>query len=106
MYRTEAAHGARVTYVSSWQAFQGPGGGFTTFLRTRQGTRWEVRDIDGVHIAPVAGDELIASLVLKELDLRDHLHICPARSDIWRRYTPPGCGRIDRTHSVAVGTRT
>lgn len=93
VYRTESLRYRGVSYFSSWPVFESPRGTFTEFLRTRAGTREEVRDNDGVHIAPVAGDELRASAVVLQVDRQERLRICVASSDLWHRYTPPGCPR-------------
>jgi len=50
-----------------------------------------VRDPDGVHIAPPAGQELVASAVLGTIDRVDGLHICPELSDYWPEFHPKGC---------------
>lgn len=91
VYSRTAAKVPGAQFLSSWNVFQRPGGGFAEFLRTRSGQVEQVRDSDGVHIAPVAGDELIASYVIDGIDRRDGLHLCPSPTDPWRRYDPPGC---------------
>jgi hypothetical protein len=44
-----------------------------------------------VHIAPPAGQELVASAVLGTIDRVDGLHICPELSDYWPEFHPKGC---------------
>ncbi|MCL8209352.1 MAG: DUF459 domain-containing protein [Actinomycetia bacterium] len=91
VYRAEARVHPGVAYVSTWSLFQAPQGGYTPVLVTRRGVPEVVRDPDGVHIAPPAGDELLASYVVAALDRADGLRICPSAGDLWHRFDPPGC---------------
>ena len=91
IYYTEAKQHRGVTFVSSWKLFQNRAVAFTQYLSDPAGMTTIVRDPDGVHIAPPAGQELIASLVLAAINRVDHLHLCPNASDFWPEFSPKGC---------------
>jgi hypothetical protein len=103
LYAAQARHVCGATYLSTWGLFQAPGGGFATELRSPGGAELTVRDPDGVHIAPMAGDELVATAVLAALDRRDGLHLCPTVDDPWRRLAAGACRRR-RAGSSHTGT--
>ena len=91
VYAAEAKLHPGVVYVPSWNLFKGPGGEFTQYLKNPSGELLTVRDSDGVHIAPPAGQELIASYVLQRINEVEHLHICPAASNYWPQFSLVGC---------------
>jgi len=91
VYRTEAKSHPGVTYVSSWKLFQNTSGHFTEYLKNPSGLNTIVRDSDGVHIAPPAGQELVASAVLSAIDRVEDLHICAEPGDYWPEFNPKGC---------------
>lgn len=68
VYTAEAIIHPEVHYVSTWALFEGPQGGYTDVLKASNGQWRVIRDPDGVHIAPPAGNDLIASAVLQTLD--------------------------------------
>lgn len=90
-YRRAAAGVPGVAYLSTWRLFQAPGGGFTVDLTTRSGGVQVVRDPDGVHIAPPAGDALVASAVVAAIDRAEGVRLCLAADDMWRRFHAPRC---------------
>jgi hypothetical protein len=71
IYQGEAAKVANVTYVSSWSVIGTPQGQYTGYLDVN-GQEVNVREPDGVHIAP-GGAELISQSVMATI--RDQLHI-------------------------------
>ncbi|MCL6596567.1 MAG: DUF459 domain-containing protein [Firmicutes bacterium] len=91
LYAAQARAHCGVSYLSTWRLFQGPRGGFTPALRAPDGQILTVRDPDGVHIAPAAGDELVATAVLAALDRTWGFHLCPAGGDPWRRLAAAAC---------------
>ncbi len=91
VYAAEAKLHPGVVYVPSWNLFKGPGGNFTQYLKNPSGELLSVRDSDGVHIAPPAGQELIASYVLERINEVEHLHICPAAGNYWPQFNVTGC---------------
>ena len=91
VYAAEAKTHPGVTFFPSWKLFQNAAGHFTARLKDPAGFTTIVRDPDGVHIAPPAGQELIASAVLGEIDRLEHWHVCPNPSDYWPEFTPKGC---------------
>lgn len=91
IYRHEATIHPGVRYISTWRLFQPPGGGFTEYLQNSRGQVGIVRDPDGVHIAPTAGDELVASDAVRALNRWQGLNLCPNASDFWHRFDPPHC---------------
>jgi uncharacterized protein len=84
VYQQQAESGGSALFVSTWKLFQGPRGGFAAYLRSPGGALEEVRDTDGVHIAPPAGDELVASAVVAAIDGTYGLGLCLAPYDPWR----------------------
>ncbi len=90
VYQAQAQRHPGVIYLSGWKVFQGPDGQYVEYLKNRTGMSQIVRDSDGVHIAPPAGQELIATAVIGALDRATGLRICPS-NDIWHRYLPPFC---------------
>ncbi len=95
VYQAQAKRHPGVMYLSSWKVFQGSGGQYVEYLKNRTGMSQIVRDTDGVHIAPPAGQELIATAVIGALDRAAGLRICPA-NDIWHRYLPPFCSAASK----------
>lgn len=91
IYIGEAKAYKNVTYVSSWKLFQNSLGGFTQYLKDPEGMLTTVRDSDGVHIAPQAGQELIGSYVLSVINKVEKFHICPSNTDYWPEFNVKGC---------------
>jgi|GEM_PF-4156885 len=91
IYLTEAKAYHNITYIPTWKLFQDATGNFTQDLKDSSGVLTTVRDLDGVHIAPQAGQELIASYVLRSIDNVEKFHICPSPTDVWRQYNLKGC---------------
>jgi hypothetical protein len=91
VYRSEARQHPGVTFLPSYKLFENKAGQFTEYLTNPSGMTTIVRDTDGVHIAPPAGQELVASDVLGTLDRLDHLHICPDAGDYWPEFTQASC---------------
>ncbi len=91
IYAAQAHIHPGVTYVSSWKLYQNASGQFTEYLKDPDGMTTIVRDTDGVHIAPPAGQELVASAVLGAIDRVDGLHICAQTNDYWPEFNPPSC---------------
>lgn len=68
IYRAEAARFANVHYYSTWKLFSTPQGHYAQDLPIGpHGALVEVRDADGVHIAPPGGNDLIAGAVLRQI---------------------------------------
>jgi hypothetical protein len=91
VYQEEAAKYPGTEFIPTWTMFTSSNGQYATDMRDSAGTLVVVRDGDGVHIAPTAGTELIASLVVDWIDVHDGIHLCPVPSDIWRTSVPAGC---------------
>ncbi|MBX5464499.1 MAG: DUF459 domain-containing protein, partial [Clostridia bacterium] len=83
VYRSQAAAHPGVLYVSTWELFQAPSGGYTRYLRDASGRLQDVRAPDGVHVATPAGNALLASAVVAALDRSEGLRLCPAPSPYW-----------------------
>ncbi len=94
LYRREAARLRGVVYVSTWRLLQAPGGGYTAALRTRSGALEVVRDPDGVHIAPPAGDALVATAVVAAINRTDGLGLCLSPDDLWQGLGPATCPAV------------
>ncbi len=65
--QAEAATHPGVTYFSSWKLFENAAGQYSTYLPDSSGNLVTVRDPDGVHIAPPAGDDLLANAVVASM---------------------------------------
>lgn len=92
LFQAEARqHAGEDTFVSTWGLFRNAQGEFTEYLRDSQGVTVMVRDPDELHIAPPAGDELIASYVLQQIAHVYHLSLCVSGSDLWTQYRLPRC---------------
>lgn len=90
-YRRAAAGVPGAAYPSTWRLLQALGGGFTADLTTRSGGVQVVRDPDGVHIAPPAGDALVACAVVAAIDRAEGVRLCLVPDDMWRRFDVPRC---------------
>ena len=76
IYRAEAARFANVHYFSTWKLFSTPQGQYAQDLPVGpHGALVEVRDPDGVHIAPPAGNDLIAGAVLRQIHADWSIHL-------------------------------
>jgi hypothetical protein len=79
------------TFISTWSLFRNAQGQFTEYLTDSEGMTVVVRDPDELHIAPPAGDELIASYVLATLGRLEHISLCLSGSDLWTQYHLARC---------------
>lgn len=95
VYAAEAKIHPGVHYLSTWSLFEAPQGGYTAVLQASNGQWRVIRDPDGVHIAPPAGNDLIASAVLQTLDTLLAPPLCPSQP-LWRRFVFPGCPGANR----------
>ncbi|MCL5048439.1 MAG: DUF459 domain-containing protein [Firmicutes bacterium] len=91
VYAAEAKVHPGVIYIPTWNLFMSRSKSFTQYLKNPSGDLLTVRDSDGVHIAPPAGQELIASDVLLEINKTDHLHICTSSTNYWPEFNVSGC---------------
>lgn len=67
IYRETASSDPDSTYVDTWSAFEGGGGGYSAFIRNDHGQMVEVRAGDGVHFTP-AGYGMLGKLALRGAD--------------------------------------
>jgi len=67
IYRETASSDPESTYVDTWNAFEGGGGGYSAFIRNDHGQMVEVRAGDGVHFTP-AGYGMLGKLALRGAD--------------------------------------
>ncbi len=92
LYRAEVAkHPEMAVFVPTWKLFRNSSGGFTEYMTDSAGETVMVRDPDGVHIAPPAGDELIASDVLYQTERLEKVSLCLSGSDLWSQYPMRRC---------------
>ncbi|HVB06913.1 MAG TPA: DUF459 domain-containing protein [Acidimicrobiales bacterium] len=63
------------SYVSIYNLFASPTGSYAQFLPDASGNLVEVRDADGVHIAPPAGDDRAAAAVVRAIESTLHIHL-------------------------------
>lgn len=84
-------HPAIAAFVPTWKLFAGPQGQFEEYMKDSEGVEVMVRDPDGVHIAPPAGQELLASYVLSQTEQVAHVALCVNGSDLWRQYALKAC---------------
>ncbi|PSR20581.1 MAG: DUF459 domain-containing protein [Sulfobacillus acidophilus] len=98
MHELNAVYAAQVarnpgvaTFIPTWSLFRTPNGQFAEYLTDSQGQSVMVRDPDGVHIAPPAGQELIAAYVLSHLTHLAHISVCLNGSNLWAQYSFPHC---------------
>lgn len=92
LYASEVnKHRAIAQFVPTWKLFQNAQGSFTQYMNDSAGTSVMVRDPDGVHIAPPAGDELIASYLLYHTQQLEKVSLCVNGSDLWTQYPLKGC---------------
>jgi len=75
IYQRQASRYPGVTYDSSWKVFENSSGAYAEYLPNASGSLVEVRDPDGIHLAPPAGEDLLASAVVTAIDRTWHLHI-------------------------------
>ncbi len=91
VYAAEAAANRGVAYVSTWSLFATPQGQYAADLRDSAGQIEVVRDPDGVHIAPSAGTDLIATAVLAGIDAAEGIRLCPRTAGMWQGLLPKEC---------------
>ena len=91
VYAAEAAANRGVAFVSTWNLFTTPQGQYAEDLRDSAGQLEVVRDPDGVHIAPSAGTDLIATAVLAGVDAAEGIRLCPRTLGMWRGLLPKEC---------------
>ncbi len=92
IYRAEVQkHPAQASFIATWSLFRTPRGGFAEYMVDSAGVRVMVRDPDGVHIAPPAGQELIASYVLRQTEKAERISLCVRGSNLWQQYSLPHC---------------
>jgi len=94
VYQDQARLHPGVVYVSSWTLFQNADGQFTEYLTDPAGQSLMVRDPDGVHIAPPAGNELIASLVIQQINQHFGLSLCVSGQDPWQNLHLARCPTV------------
>lgn len=78
-------------FVPTWTLFQNSQGQFTEYMKDSAGTSVMVRDPDGVHIAPPAGQELLGSYVLYRTESIAKISLCVTGSDLFARYPLHRC---------------
>jgi hypothetical protein len=81
------------TFISTWSLFRTPDGQFAEYLPDSQGQSVMVRDPDGVHIAPPAGQELIAAYVMTQFTRLAHITVCMNGTNLWNQYSFPHCSK-------------
>lgn len=92
LYQAEVdKHPSVATFVSTWNLYQNSQGQFSQYMVDSAGARVMVRDPDGVHIAPPAGQELIAGYVLRATEQAQHVSLCVNGSNLWNQYALPHC---------------
>jgi len=75
IYQAQASRFPGVTYYSSWKVFENSSGSYAEYLPNASGNLVQVRDPDGVHLAPPAGEDLLASAVVEAIDRAWHVHL-------------------------------
>ncbi len=75
IYRAEARLHPGVTYFSSWKLFSNAAGQYSQYLPNAAGDLVAVRDPDGIHIAPPAGEDLLGGAVLKAMAAQWHVRL-------------------------------
>lgn len=68
IYRAAVARDANARWLSTWRLFANSAGAYAQYLPGPGGVPVEVRDSDGVHIAPTGGTERVAFAVVRALD--------------------------------------
>ncbi len=68
IYASEVAHDPFARYLSTWRLFSNSAGAYAQYLPGPGGTLVEVRDSDGVHIAPSAGTDRVAAAVVRAIN--------------------------------------
>ncbi len=68
IFAAQASEHPGVVFVPSWRVLAGPTGHYSEYLPSRSGGLVQVRASDGVHIAPPAGDELLAGRVVAAME--------------------------------------
>ncbi len=76
IYETQAAKHPGVTYMSSMSLFATPSGQFTPTSPGPNGTTYDLRAPDGIHLAN-DGEDLLAAAVVREMDNLYGLHLRP-----------------------------
>jgi hypothetical protein len=70
-----AAKASGAIYFSSYKLFENAAGQYAQYLPNASGSLVEVRDADGVHLAPPAGNDLLANHVVALVRARFHIRI-------------------------------
>lgn len=91
IYEAEVKSHPGVLYVSTWSLFTNSAGQYVSRLKDSAGVLETVRDPDGVHIAPSAGTDMIASLVVAKIDAGEGILLCPRAGGMWQALVPKGC---------------
>ena len=68
IYRAEVAHDNQARFLSTWKLFSNAAGQYAAELPGPGGALVTVRDPDGVHIAPPAGDDRVAAAVIQAIE--------------------------------------
>lgn len=68
IYAAAVAKDKAARYLSTWKLFSTSAGAYAQFLPGPGGAPVEVRDPDGVHIAPPAGNDRVATAVVKAIE--------------------------------------
>lgn len=91
LYAAEAKDYRGVAYLSTWSLFTNAAGQYAAVLKDSSGQLEIVRDADGVHIAPSAGTDLIATAVLAGIDASEGVDVCPHGDAMWSSLLPKAC---------------
>jgi hypothetical protein len=57
-----------VVFIPTWKLFSNKAGQYSEFLSDKSGNLVEVRDSDGIHIAPPGGDDLVGGYVVNRIE--------------------------------------
>jgi uncharacterized protein len=74
IFKKEAQLHPGVTFAPTWKLFSTHSGHFSEYLQV-DGSLVEVRDADGIHIAPPGGTNLLGSYVVEKMDSVWHVRI-------------------------------
>lgn len=75
IYSRDARAHPGVSFASTWRLFSTTQGQYSQYLPGPGGQLETVRDTDGVHIAPDAGTERLASFVIGRMERDWHIHL-------------------------------
>jgi len=75
IYAAEAARHPGVAFFPTWKLFSNAEGQYSEYLTNAYGQTIEVRDSDGVHIAPPDGCDLVATAAVKRIEALWHVRL-------------------------------